>query len=322
MCYNILLTQIPEVIGMRRIVAVTMLVCALVACSKKDAGQKGPYLAKIDTTAITQADFDREFKALPDYARQIFTDASGREKFLNEIINKELLYKEAIKKGFDKSPEFSKKMEEFKKLTLVSEVFEKEIMAKARVSDQDIKDYYDKNKDSFVIATEIRASHILVKTEEEAQKVLARLKKGEKFEAIAKAVSLDAASAKNGGDVGFFKKGHMVPEFERAAASLKVGEISMPVKTQFGYHIIKLTDKKTGAPIEFEKVRDLISQKLSGEKQKEAFDVYITELKKTYKIDINKDALSKLDEGPAKTDNPQGVEKPAEKKEEPKKDAK
>lgn len=311
---------------MKKAAAVCILVFALVSCSKKEAEQKGPYLAKIDGTTITQADYDREFKALPDYAQQIFTDASGREKFLNEIINKELLYKEAVKKGFDKSPEFKKKIEEFTKLTLVSELFEKEIMGKAKVSDQDIKDYYDKNKDSFVVATEIRASHILVKTEEDAQKVLARLKKGEKFEAIAKAVSLDTASAKNGGDVGFFKKGQMVPEFERAAASLKVGEISIPVKTQFGYHIIKVTDKKTGSPIEFEKVRDLISQKLSGEKQKDAFDAYVAELKKTYKVEINKEALSKPDQAPAKTETPEGAvkpeQKPEQKKEEPKKDTK
>jgi len=305
---------------MKRVAAVCILAVALVACSKKEAEQKGPYLAKIDNTTITQADFDREFKALPDYAQQIFTDAEGREKFLNEIVNKEILYKEAMKKGFDKSPEFNKKMEDFKKLTLVSEVFEKEIMAKSTVSDQDIKDYYDKNKESFVMATEIKASHILVKTEEEAQKVLARLKKGEKFEAIAKAVSLDTASAKNGGDVGFFKKGQMVPEFERAAASLKVGDISIPVKTQFGYHIIKVTDKKTGSPVEFEKVRDLISQKLSGEKQKEAFEAYIAELKKTYKVELNKDALSKPDTSPAKTDAPEGSVKPEEKKEEQKKE--
>jgi len=305
---------------MKRVAAVCILAVALVACSKKEAEQKGPYLAKIDNTTITQADFDREFKALPDYAQQIFTDAEGREKFLNEIVNKEILYKEAMKKGFDKSPEFNKKMEDFKKLTLVSEVFEKEIMAKSTVSDQDIKDYYDKNKESFVMATEIKASHILVKTEEEARKVLARLKKGEKFEAIARAVSLDTASAKNGGDVGFFKKGQMVPEFERAAASLKVGDISIPVKTQFGYHIIKVTDKKTGAPVEFEKVRDLISQKLSGEKQKEAFEAYIAELKKTYKVELNKDALIKLDQAPAKTDAPEGSVKPEDKKEEPKKE--
>lgn len=305
---------------MKKVAAVCILAVALVSCSKKEADQKGPYLAKIDKTTITQADFDREFKALPDYAQQIFTDAAGRERFLNEIVNKELLYKEAMKKGFDKSSEFNKKMEDFKKLTLVSEVFEKEIMAKSKVSDQDIRDYYDKNKDSFVMATEIKASHILVKTEEEAQKVLARLKKGEKFEAIARAVSLDTASAKNGGDVGFFKKGQMVPEFERAAASLKVGDISIPVKTQFGYHIIKVTDKKTGAPVEFEKVRDLISQKLAGEKQKEAFEAYIAELKKTYKVELNKDALLKLDQAPAKTDAPEGSVKPEEKKEEPKKE--
>lgn len=306
---------------MRRAVAAGILVFALVSCSKQAAEQKGPYLAKIDSTTITQQDFEREFRGLPDYAQQLFSDASGKEKFLNEIVNKELLYKEALKKGYDKSTEFMKKLEDFKKLTLVSEVFEKEIMSKAKVSDQDIRDYYEKNKQAFVAAKEIRASHILVKTEKEAQEVLARLKKGEKFEAVAKSVSIDAASAKNGGDLGYFRKGQMVPEFERAAASLKVGEISVPVQTQFGFHIIKVTDKKTGPPIEFEKVRDLIAQKLSGERQKEVFDAYIADLKKTYKVEINKDALSKLEQAPSKTTSGQSPEVPAEKKEEATKEA-
>jgi len=306
---------------MKRVAVVCFLALALVSCSKKQAEQKGPYLAKVDNTAITQEDFDREFRSLPDYAQQMFSNASGRERFLNEIINKELLYKEAMKKGFDKAPDFTKKVEEFKKLTLVSEVFEKEIMAKAKVSDQDVKDYYEKNKDDFVVAREIRASHILVKTEEEARKVLERLKKGEKFDAVAKAVSIDTASAKNGGDLGFFKKGQMVPEFEQAAAMLKVGETtSAPVKTSFGFHIIKVTDKKTGAPVEFENVRDMISQKLSGEKQKEAFEKYVSDLRKSYKVEINKEAFSTPDQAPAKTEKPQEVPaKPEEKKEEPKK---
>ena len=298
-----------------------MFALALVSCSKKEAEQKGTYLAKIDNTSITQADFDREYRSLPDYAQQMFTDAAGKEKFLNEIINKELLYKEALKKGYDKGDAFTRKLEEFKKLSLVSELFEKEIMAKAKVSDQDIKDYYEKNKGDFVIAKEIRASHILVKTEEEAQKVLARLKQGDKFEAVAKEVSVDTASAKNGGDLGFFKKGQMVPEFERAAAMLKVGETSSaPVKTQFGFHIIKVTDKKVGEAVEFDKVRDMIAQKLSGERQKEAFDKYIADLRNTHKVEINKEALSKADQAPAKTEKPQEAPaKPEEKKEEPKK---
>jgi parvulin-like peptidyl-prolyl isomerase len=305
---------------MRKVAVLCVLALALVACSKKEAEVKGPYLAKIDNTAVTQADFDREFQALPDYAQQIFTDEAGKEKFLNEIINKELLYKEAVKKGYDKGQEYLKKVEEFKKLSLVSELFEKEIMAKAKVSDQEVKDYYDKNKDDFIVAKEIRASHILVKTEDEAQKALDRLKKGEKFEAVAKAVSIDTGSAKNGGDLGFFKKGQMVPEFERAAAALKVGEVtSSPVKSPFGFHIIKVTDKKTGDPIPFDKVHDLVSQKLSGEKQKGVFDTYVAELKKTYKVEINKEALT-TKSAPAKTDKQEAPAKSEEKKADPKKE--
>jgi len=306
---------------MRKVAVLCVLALALVSCSKKEAEVKGPYLAKIDNTAVTQADFDREFQALPDYAQQIFTDDAGKEKFLNEIINKELLYKEAVKKGYDKGQDYLKKVEEFKKLSLVSELFEKEIMAKAKVSDQDAKDYYDKNKNDFIVAKEIKASHILVKTEDEAQKVLARLKKGEKFEAIAKAVSIDTGSAKNGGDLGFFKKGQMVPEFERAAAALKAGEItSSPVKSPFGYHIIKVMDKKIGDSIPFDKVRDMVLQKLSGEKQKGIFDTYMAELKKTHTVEINKEALKTKPE-PAKNDKQEAPARAAEeKKAEPKKE--
>jgi peptidyl-prolyl cis-trans isomerase C len=289
---------------MKKIAIGLILTVALISCSKKGVEQKGPFLAKVGNTTITQADYDREFQSLPEYAQQLFTDEQGKGKFLNEIINKEMLHQEAVKKGLDKTPDFQKKLEEFKKLTLVTALFEKEIMAKAKVTDQEVKAYYDKHKEEFIPTTQIKASHILVKTEDEARKVLARLKKGEKFGDIAKAVSVDTGSAKNGGDLGYFSKGQMVPEFEKAAASLKVGDISVPVHTQFGYHIIKVTDKKKGAPIEFEKIKDMISQRLSGEKQKDAFDQYIAELKKNYKVEINKDSIAKPSAGTEKKEAP------------------
>jgi peptidyl-prolyl cis-trans isomerase C len=285
---------------MKKIAVCLILTVALISCSKKGAEEKGAFIAKVGNFTITQADYEREFQSLPDYAQQLFVDEQGKEKFLNEIINKEMLYQEALKKGLDKTDDFQKKLNEFRKLTLVTELFEKEIMAKAKVSDQEVKDYYDKHREELIPTTQIKASHILVKTENEAKSVLARLKKGEKFGDIAKAVSIDSGSAKNGGDLGYFSKGQMVPEFEKAAASMKVGDISVPVKTQFGYHIIKVTDKKKGAVIEFEKIRDMISQRLSGEKQKEAFEQYVNELKKNYKVEINKDALTKLSTGPEK----------------------
>jgi len=290
---------------MKKIAIGLVLTLALISCSKKGAEQKGPFLAKVGNTTITQADYDREFQSLPEYAQQLFADEQGREKFLNEIINKEMLHQEALKKGLDKTPEFQKKVEEFKKVTLVTELFEKDVMAKAKVSDQEVKDYYDQHKEEFAPTTQIKASHILVKTEDEAKKVMERLKKGEKFADIAKAVSIDKGSAINGGDLGYFSKGQMVPEFENAASSMNIGDISsVPVRTQFGYHIIKVTDKKKGSIIEFEKIKAMISQKLTGGKQKEAFDQYIAELKKNYKVEINKDVVAMPSAGSEKKDTP------------------
>lgn len=294
---------------MKKILFAIMILAALAACNKKTTEikeQKGAVLAKVGTAVITDGDLERELKSLPDYAKQMFADEQGKEKFLDELVKKEMLYQEALKKGLDKSADFVKKVEEFKKLTLVSELLEKEIMAKAKVSDQEAKEYYEKHKEEFATTTQIKASHILVKTEDEANKILARLKKGEKFEEIAKKESMDKGSAKNGGDLGYFARGQMVPEFEKAAAALKPGETSKPVKSNYGFHIIKVTDKKAGPVIEYDRIKDLISQKLSGERQKESFDKYIADLRKTYTVEIMKSSGEKA-----------GKEKPAEEKKDP-----
>jgi peptidyl-prolyl cis-trans isomerase C len=308
---------------MKRFLIAVMVLAAFAACNKKPAdqpAQKGAVLAKVGAAVITEGDLEREMKSLPDYAQQMFTAENGREKFVEELVKKEMLYQEAVKKGLDKSADFLKKVEEFKKLTLVSELLEKEIMAKAKVSDQEAKEYYEKHKEDFVTTSQIKASHILVKTEEEAVKVLARLKKGEKFDEIAKKESLDKGSAKNGGDLGYFSRGQMVPEFEKAASELKTGETSKPVKTNYGFHIIKVTDKKAGPAIEYDRIKDLITQKLSGERQKESFDKYVADLRKTYTVEIMKDALAKPKEG-AK-DAPKKEETPAKAESKPKEEAK
>ncbi|OIP61469.1 MAG: hypothetical protein AUK38_00645 [Nitrospirae bacterium CG2_30_41_42] len=268
---------------------------AFVACAKKE-GQKGSDLAKVGNVKITQADLEREIKNLPDFAQKIFEGSGGKERFLNELIKKELLYQEALKKGLDKNTEYMKKVEDFKKITLIGQLLEKEIESKTKVTDQDVKDYYEKHKEDFAPVSQIRMSLILVKTEEEAKKILERLNKGEDFAKVAKKSSINLSSAKNGGDLGYLSRGQMTPELEAAAVRLKTGEISEPLKTQSGYQIIKVTDKKIGKVVEFERVKNFISQHLSAEKQKEVFDSYIESLKKSYKVDINKEAISKLGE--------------------------
>jgi peptidyl-prolyl cis-trans isomerase C len=293
---------------MRKVVVLILIVpllFAFVACAKK-GGQKGADLAKVGNVTITQADIEREIKNLPDFAQKIFEGSGGKERFLNELVKKELLYQEALKKGLDKNTEYLKKVEDFKKITLIGQLLEKEIESKAKVADQDVKDYYEKHKEDFAPVSQIRMSLILVKTEEEAKNILERLNKGEDFAKVAKKSSVDLNSAKNGGDLGYLSRGQMTSELESVAVRLKTGKISEPIKTQSGYQIIKVTDKKLGSVVEFERVRNFILQQLSAEKQKEVFDSYIESLKKSYKVDINKEAISKLSSGEEKKEGTQG----------------
>lgn len=300
---------------MKKIALVVLLSAALISC-KKEPPQKAEQkpqnpdaVVQVGGTAITLSELSSEYDSLPDYARAMFQGENGKERFLAEVVKKEILYQQALKEGLDKDAKFQKKVQDFRKLTLISELLQKQIMAKSQATEQEAKDYYNKNKKDFAVTSKIKASHILVKTEKEAQQIQARLKKGEKFEAIAKEASIDKASAANGGDLGYFTKGEMAPEFERAAVNLNIGEISGPVKTSFGYHIIKVTDRKAGPVVEFDKVKNMIIQRLSGERQKEAFDRYVNELKKNVDVKINKDALAKLSLQEPKQENI-----PAEKK--------
>ena len=161
---------------MKKMVFMVLLSAALFACSQKQmdqkAGQKADVLAKVGGVSITLDDYYNDLQALPPYAKQMFQDESGREKFLDEVVKKEILYQQAIKQGIDKDPKFLRKVEDFKKLTLISDLLQKEIMAKAKVSENEVKEYYDKHKQEFAATSQIRASHILVKTEAEAEKVV------------------------------------------------------------------------------------------------------------------------------------------------------
>ncbi len=266
---------------------------AFVASCAKGSGTTGSYVAKIDGTTISQEEAQAEMSALPDMAKQFFQGPEGTSKFVDELVKKEMLYLEAKKRGLDKNKDYQRKLEEFKKITLINTLLEKEIEAGSKVTDKDIKDYYDSHKDDFTINTQVKISQIVVKTEDEVKKVHDRLKAGEDFGKVASDMSIDKVSAKSGGNLGTFKKGDLSPELEEAVFRLKKGEVSMPIKLKDGMHILKVTDAK-GSVVDFEKIKGLIAQRMTAEKQRESFDKFINTLKKGYKIDINKDAVSKL----------------------------
>ncbi|MBI5676055.1 MAG: peptidylprolyl isomerase [Nitrospirae bacterium] len=276
---------------MKKILSLIFAGLFVFGCAQQKGSSTGSVIAKVNNTSITKEEFLKESQLVPDWAKQNFSTKDGKERFLEELIKKELIYQDAKNKGLDKDKEILSQVEEFKKMTLLSFVLKKEIEEKVQVSDEEAKNYYDKNQDKFKKGEEISASHILVDTEKEAKDILARLKKGEAFAKLAMALSKDKGSAVKGGDLGFFTRGRMLPEFEEAAFSLKPGEISAPLKTQFGYHIIKVTERKEGAMVPFEEAKETVKRQLLSEKQKSAFDAYIDALKKKSKITTESKAL-------------------------------
>jgi len=274
-----------------------LIVCLFSAmgCDKSGGGKSGgPVVAKVDKADITKDDFIKEVSRIPEWARAQFQGDEGKDKFLDELIKRELIYQHALKMKLDKDSEYLDKVREFEKMTLVSLVLKKEVEEKAVVDDAEVKAFYDQNAEKFTIGTELKASHILVETEKEAKDIHAKIKKGESFADLAKKFSKDRGSADKGGDVGYFTRGKMVPEFENAAANLKPGEVSEPVQTRFGYHIIKLTDIKQGTRASFDQSAESIHRQLLGEKRKKLFDSYVEKLKTDLNVVKNEENLKSI----------------------------
>ncbi|MCE5312861.1 MAG: peptidyl-prolyl cis-trans isomerase [Nitrospiraceae bacterium] len=276
---------------MKRLLAITFLLAFVLSCSKTDG--KGGYAVKIDGTKITKQEIQTEISALPEVAREFYKGPEGTERLINELVNREMLYMEAKKKGFEKTPEFKKKLEDFKKVTLIQQMLGKEMEGWSKVTDEDVKAYYDKNKADMIEPTKIRLSHIVVNNEQDAIKAAERLKKGEDFAKVAAEMSTDTKSAKSGGDLGSFNLGELDPNLENIAFRLKKGDISVPLKRKDGIHLLKVTERQ-GKLVPFDKAKDVIKQKLTAEKQKEGFDKYLEGIKKNYKVDINRDEISSI----------------------------
>lgn len=162
---------------------------------------------------------------------------------------------------------------------------EKLLESRISVTEEEITAYFNENKESFATGEQVKASHILVEDETTAKKVKDMLASGEDFSALAKEYSTDTTTKEQGGDLGFFAKGEMVAEFEEAAFSLKPNEISEPVKTEYGYHIIKLVEKQEAKEANYEESKSEIKEQLISEKMQTEYATWLEEKKGEYKIE-------------------------------------
>lgn len=231
--------------------------------------EQNKILAKVDNVEIKESDLMYMIERLGPERGNQFLNPQGRAALVNELVNQELLYQDALKKGYDKLPEYEAQVEQLKKDVLKSIAVTK-IIEDVRVGEEEAKEYYEQHKEDFNTGESIRASHILVPTEEEAKTVIKLLNEGRPFEELAKDMSTCPSGA-NGGDLGLFGKGRMVKEFEDAAFNLQINEISDVVKTQFGYHVIKVTEKVENRVLPFEEVKDMIRNNLEAIQRNDAY---------------------------------------------------
>jgi len=257
---------------------------------EKSAKSTGQVLAEVNGAVITTDEFKKELDNLPPYLKSMADTLEGRKEMLETMVIRELILQEAAKDKTEESQLVKDKLAELKKRVVVEAFLKKKVEAEANISDADLQKFYDQNKDKFKHGDQIKASHILVKDEKQVPEIQAALQKGDKFEDVAKKFSIDSAAAK-GGDLGWFGKGSMLPEFEKVAFALADGQVSAPVKTKFGTHIIKLTGKRAAGVMPFADVKDQIKQAILPTKQKEVFDKLKDELKKNAKYSIKEDAL-------------------------------
>ena len=243
-------------------------------------------LASFGEQTITLGEFTQIWEEVPeDYKLQL-----DKSLVLDQIISEKLLIQEAENMGLK---EDSDVLEQIKKMTeqiLVQVLIEREILDKIKVDDEEVLEYYEQNKDSFTEKEQVHLYNILLETEKEAQDVLEQLKAGGDFNGIAIEKST-GPSATQGGDLGYLTKGTIIPEIEEVVFALELEELSKVIKTDFGFHILKITEKKPETVRTPEEVKEEIIQTLLPTKQKEAFENLLEELKSKSEIEINEEAL-------------------------------
>lgn len=320
--------------GKRWLLALFAGLCMVWIALPASAGDKKTLEAKaavVNGTVITRGAFDRELRGVKQQYSSTgrpLTDTQLlqlRKNVLENLINLELLYQEAQKKGFkieqaelDKQlgalkkrfaneDQFKKTLEQMgfteeglrsqiQKVVTVQGFVETQVVQDIVISEKEIRSYYDSHPESFRQPEQVKASHILIKVEAEAEKekkaealkklkkIQERVKKGEDFSALAKEFSQGPSSAR-GGDLGYFGRGQMVKPFEEAAFALEPGQTSDIVETKFGYHLIRCVDKKPKGKIPYAEIKEKLGGYLRKEKIRERVNTYTEQLKKKARIE-------------------------------------
>lgn len=240
-------------------------------------------LAVVNSKAIYESDID-EMIAQMGQRGAAYQSEQGRAMILEQLIAQRLFLADAMRNLYEREPEFKAQMARVKEQMLVQYSINKAV-SNVKVTDEEVRKFFDDNPAQFAGQPTVAASHILVDSEELAAEIMNKINAGEiSFEDAAKEYS-SCPSKEQGGSLGEFGRGQMVPEFDQACFEMEEGELRGPVKTQFGYHLIRLDAKNDGESLSFDMVSEQIRDHLMAERQQKAYQSRINQLKILYPVE-------------------------------------
>ncbi len=265
--------------SLRRLTLLSSAIAFSLAFAQPVFAQTATIVAKVDGIIISEEDVKIALDELNAGLPQQLGPAERRQYAIDYLIDLKIVASAATKEKIADTADFKKRFEQTRERLLMESLLTRE--GDKGTTDEAMKKFYDETVKTLKGGQEVKARHILVEKEEEAKAALERLKKGEDFAKLAGELSKDPGSGKEGGDLGWFEKERMVPEFAEAAFKLDKGGVSEIVKTQFGFHIIKVDDKRDKAPPPFDDVKDQLKRYLMQKAQQD----FVLKLREGAKIE-------------------------------------
>ncbi|HMK34695.1 MAG TPA: peptidyl-prolyl cis-trans isomerase [Desulfomonilaceae bacterium] len=272
---------------------VSFLICTLVLATNGLAADppSTDVLAKVGNTEITRDMLDNIIATIPEENRVPFLTPDGRKKILEEVVSFMLFSEAAKAEGIDKEPAVKTRLDYTQTEYLAREYFRRHLAKTTPITEEELAAYYKEHLSEFKPPEEVQARHILVTTEAEANKVMEQVKSGKDFAELAKKFSIDPAAAKGGklelpDGRDWLPKGTFEKSFEFVLFKIPKGDVGGPIKTQFGWHILKVDDRRQPETQAFVQVRGMIKNRLQDQKNAQIHGQLTDQLKKTIPVEV------------------------------------
>lgn len=255
----------------------------LCGCGGTGKGKPERILAVVNGSAITEASFEEEAKSLPPYVRPILETPSGKMQFLESLVTRDLLMQEALRRGIDRRDDVRARLNQARR-SIVLETLLREVSEKAPgLSDESLRKFYDSNQANFQVGERVRVSHILFKERARAEETTRKARAGIPFGELMKGAEKEGGIA---ADLGMIERGKFDKAFEDVAFAAPPGSVSGPVKTTYGFHVIRVGEKKPAGLQPFEEVKEQIASDLREQAQRDAFETFLAQVRKQAKVQL------------------------------------